>query len=153
VSALLALALAAAAVAVFDPVDFFEGHTRGEGTLKVIFQSPKAMSVDNEGRVEADGTLLLNQRVQEAGKPARIRHWRLKRTGPTTFAGTLTDAAGPVSVELIGNRARIRYRMKNNMTAEQWLTPAGPKLVRNKMKVRRFGLIVAHFEETIRKLD
>ena len=150
--AVVALALAAGAAA-FDPVAFFQGRTRGEGTLKVMLQSPKRMSVDSEGRIDDDGTLLLTQRVQEAGKPPRIRHWRLKRTGPTSFIGTLTDAAGPVAVELLGNGARIRYRMKNNMSAEQWLTPAGADLVRNIMKVRRFGIVVAHFEESIRKLD
>ena len=151
-SALLAIALAAAPAA-FDPVAFFQGRTHGQGTLKVIFQSSKHISVDSVGTVERDGKLLLTQQVQEPGKPVRLRYWRLKRTGPTSFTGTLTDAAGPVSVDVVGNRARIRYRMKNNMTVEQWLSPAGHDIVRNAMKVHRFGVTVAHFEEVIRKLD
>ena len=151
-SAVLALALAASGASL-DPVEFFRGRTHGDGLLKVIFQQPKRMKVDSEGSVEADGTLLLSQRVQEPGKPVRIRYWRLKRTGPRHFAGTLTDAAGPVAVDLIGNRARIRYRMKNSMSVEQWLTPAGERQMRNAMKVRRFGVIVAHLDEVIRKLD
>jgi hypothetical protein len=147
------LALAAPAQAAFDPVAFFKGKSHGQGELKIIFQSPKTISVDSEGKTEPDGTLVLSQKVQEEGKPPRLRSWRLRRTSPTHFEGTLTDAAGPVSVDLIGGKARIRYTMKNHMSVEQWLTETAPGTVANQMKVRRFGVIVAHFNETIRKLD
>jgi hypothetical protein len=43
--------------------------------------------------------------------------------------------------------------MKNRMSVEQWLTPAGYNLVNNQMRVRRFGVVVARLNETIRKLD
>ena len=56
---LLALAAAAAAAqaAAFNPVEFFRGRTHGEGMLKIIFQSPKTMTVDSEGFSEKDGSL------------------------------------------------------------------------------------------------
>ena len=54
VSVLVALLLAAAAPAhaAFNPVDFFRGRTHGDGTLKVIFQHSKQISVDSVGRSE-----------------------------------------------------------------------------------------------------
>jgi hypothetical protein len=152
----LALLLVAAAVpsqAAFNPVEFFRGKTHGEGTLKIIFQASKQMSVDSEGRAEKDGSLLLEQIIHEPGKPPRTRYWRLRQTGPNRFEGTLTDAAGPVRVDVAGERVRIQYKATNNLDFDQWLTPAGPKEVKNAMRVRRFGITVAHYDEVIRKLD
>ena len=109
--------------------------------------------MQSEGHVKKDGSLLLVQRIRQQGAKPRTRHWRLKRQSATRFTGTLTDATGPVSVDLVGQRARIRYQMKNRMAVEQWLTPAGRNIVQNEMRVRRFGVIVARLSETIRKLD
>lgn len=151
--AALLLVVAAPANAAFNPVDFFRGHTRGEGTLKVIFQSAKQIRVDSVGRAEKDGSLSLEQTIHEPGKPPRNRAWRLRQAGPNRFEGTLTDAASPVRVDVAGDSVRIRYKAKNNLDFDQLLTPDGPRQVHNKMRVKRFGLIVAHFDEIIRKLD
>ncbi len=96
---------------------------------------------------------MLEQVINEPGKPPRTRYWRLRETGPGRFAGTLTDAAGPVRIDLLGDRLRIRYKGKNHLNFEQWLTPTGPRTLSNRMKVRRFGIVVAHLDEVIRKLD
>ena len=147
------LIAAAPAEAAFNPVDFFHGRTHGDGVLKVIFQSPKKMSVDSEGMSETDGSLLLKQTIHEPEKPPRVRYWRMRQTGPNRFEGTLTDAASPVRVDVHGERIRIRYKGKDHLDFDQMLTPAGAREVRNSMRVRRFGIVVARFEETIRKLD
>lgn len=149
----LLLAIAAPAQAAFNPVEFFRGRTHGDGTLKIIFQSAKAISVDSLGSTEADGSLLLKQVIHEPAKPPRVRYWRMRQTGPNSFAGTLTDAAGPVQVDIAANSVRIRYTGKDHLDFDQLLTPAGPREVHNVMKVRRFGFTVAHFDEIIRKLD
>ena len=151
--ALFLLALAAPAHAAFDPVEFFRGKTHGEGTLKIIMKQPVKMSVDSEGFAEKDGSLLLKQIVHEPGKPARTRYWKLRKTGNNLFEGTLTDAAGPVRVDVIGERIRIRYKAKNHLDFDQMLTPAGSRAVNNSMRVKRFGITVARYEEVIRKLD
>lgn len=152
---LLALVLVAAAPAhaQFNPVEFFRGRTHGDGTLKVIFQSTTRITVDSEGRPESDGSLLLEQVIHEPGKPARTRYWRLRQTAPHRFDGTLTDAAGPVRVDLVNGHVHIRYTGKDHLDFDQWLIPIGPKEVQNKMRVKRFGIVVAHFDEVIRKLD
>jgi hypothetical protein len=152
--AALALAVAASAAhAAFNPVDFFRGRTHGTGTLKVIFSSPEVIEVDNEGTAEKDGWLLLKQVIHEPGKPPRTRYWRLRQTAPAIFEGTLTDAASPVRVDVTKEGVRIRYTGKDHLNFDQLLTPAGPAEVHNKMRVRRFGITVAHFNEVIRKLD
>ncbi|MBV9526741.1 DUF3833 family protein [Sphingomonas sp.] len=153
-AALGALVLAATpAAAAFNPVEFFRGRTHGEGTLKIIFQSTKTMSVDSEGSTEKDGTLLLKQVIHEPSKPPRVRYWRMRQTGSHSFAGTLTDAAGPVRVDVNGDEVRIRYTATNNLDFDQLLTPQGPDRVHNVMKIKRFGFTVAHYDEFIRKLD
>lgn len=151
-SFLLAAALAAASPA-FDPVDFFRGRTAGEGKLKVILQPTKTINVESVGRDDPDGSLLLKQVVAEQGKPPRTRYWRLRNEGGGRFSGTLTDAVGPVRIETRGNRIHIRYRSKDHLEFEQWLTPIGPRRVDNRMRVKRFGLTVAHVDEVITKLD
>ena len=154
-TAMLALLLAATAPAdtAFNPVEFFQGRTHGDGTLKIIFQSPKRMSVDSQGSTEKDGSLVLKQTIHEPGKPPRTRYWRLKQTGPNRFEGTLTDAASAVRVDVVKERVRIRYKGKDHLDFDQWLAPMGPREVSNTMRVKRFGLTVAHFDEIIRKLD
>ena len=145
--------LSAPAEAAFNPVEFFSGRTHGEGILKIVFQTAKKMSVDSVGRAEKDGSLLLEQTVHEPGKPARVRYWRLRQTAPDRFEGTLTDAAGPVRVDVTSTGVRIRYKAKNHLDFDQVLTPAGPNEVKNNMRVQRFGITVAHYDELIRKLD
>jgi hypothetical protein len=153
-AALTALLLTAApAQAAFNPVDFFRGRTHGDGTLKIIFQSTKRTAVDSFGSTEKDGSLLLKQLIQQPGKAPRVRYWRMRQTGPHSFAGTLTDAAGPVRVDVDGDRVRIRYTGNDHLDFDQTLTPMGPGQVHNIMKVKRFGFTVAHFDEIIRKLD
>ena len=151
--AFLLVALAQPAHAAFNPVDFFQGKTHGDGVLKIIFQSAKRMTVDSEGRTEKDGSLLLEQTIHEPGKPPRTRYWRLRETGPNRYEGSLTDAASAVRVDVDKDSVRIRYKGKDHLDFDQLLTPDGPRQVHNSMRVKRFGFTVAHFEETIRKLD
>jgi hypothetical protein len=151
--ALLLLASAVPANAAFNPVEFFRGKTHGEGMLKIIFQTAKKMTVESEGKAEADGSLLLKQVIHEPGKPPRTRFWHMRQAGPNRFEGTLTDAASPVRVDVKGDSLRIRYKGKDHLDFDQTLTPAGPKEVKNNMRVKRFGITVAHYDEVIRKLD
>ena len=149
----LALGTATPAAAAFNPVEFFRGSSHGTGTLKVVFQSPVTIHVESLGTVEKDGTLLLKQVIHEPRKPARTRFWRMRQEGPERFVGTLTDAVGPVRVDVNATSVRIRYTGQNHLAFDQVLTPAGPRLVRNAMRVKRFGIVVAHFNEVIRKTD
>jgi hypothetical protein len=147
------IAVAAVSQAAFNPVEFFRGRTQSEGRLKIVLQAPKTIRVDSLGRAEGDGTLVLEQVIKQAGKPPRTRYWRLRQTAPNHFEGTLTDAAGPVRIDQQGDRVHIRYKAKDHLDFESWLSPAGPRQVKNRTRVKRFGIVVAHVDEVIRKLD
>lgn len=137
----------------FDPLRFFEGRTEGEGTAKVIFKSPYGVRVHGRGRIARDGALVLDQTVEEDGKPSRIRSWHIREIAPGRYAGTLSDAIGPVRLEIVGGRFHIKFKMKGGLGVEQWLSAApGGGSVHNSMMIRKFGLKVATLEESIRRI-
>lgn len=121
--------------------------------LKIIFQSPKHMTVDSEGHTDKDGSLVLEQVVHEPGKLPRTRYWRMRQMAPDRFEGTLTDAASPVRVDVTKDGIRIRYTGQDHLNFDQLLMPVSATEVRDQIRVRRFGITVARFDETIRKLD
>lgn len=148
---LLALALAAA---TFDPLTFFAGRTEGIGRLRIMLHHAHAVHVDGDGRLQPDGSLILDQRVTRQGEAATTRQWHLRQVAPGRYAGTLTDAVGPVTAETRGDRLHLAYRTKGRVRIEQWLTllPDG-RAAANRLTAHRLGVRVARLDETIRKLD
>lgn len=137
----------------FDPVAFFTGSTQGLGQLKKVFSSAHRTVSHGHGAVRADGVLVLDQRVEEQGEPVRMRQWLLHQTTPGHFSGSLSDASGPVSATVAGNRLMIRYTMRGGMRVDQLLTlAAGGQSANNVMKISKFGMTVATLTETIRRL-
>lgn len=96
---------------------------------------------------------MIDQTVEVEGDPVKHRQWQLRQTTAGHFSGTISDAKGPVTGVVTGNRMRIGYTMKGGMKVEQMLTlaPNGRSLA-NSMKVRKFGIVVATVVETISKL-
>ena len=148
---LVAAALAVAAAA-FDPVAFFEGRTSGTGTLRVLLKAPQEVRVESVGTVAADGTLVLRQTIDVAGDKPRQRVWRLRRTGAASYAGTLSDAHGPVAVTSERGAIRIRYRTTDGLSVQQWLTAAASgRAMDNRMTFSKLGITVARLNERIEK--
>ena len=145
--------LALAAAVSFDPLRFFAGRTEGVGRFRAMFHRPREVRVHGVGQVLPDG-LALAQRVEPAGKPATTRSWLLRQTGPGRYAGTLSDAVGPVTAETRGNRLHIAYRTAHRFRIEQWLTlaPDG-RSATNRLVARRMGVVVARLDETITRVD
>jgi hypothetical protein len=143
------------ATPAFEATKFFAGRTEGRGVLKVALSPKRDVIVHGSGRVEPDGTLILDQVVEREGKQPEQRQWRIKEVAAGRYTGTLTDARGPVTGVVNGNVLKLRYRLKNGgLAAEQSLRlqPDG-RTVLNRMEVSKFGITVAELEETIRKLD
>lgn len=141
-------------VKTFSPERFFAGRTTGEGELRVLAFAAMPIHVRSTGRLERDGTLVLRQTIRQDGAPPRSREWLLKRSGGNRFSGSLTDAAGPVTGEVSGNRLYLRYTMKGalRLRIQQWLTlEADGRTLRNRLTASKFGLPVAVVRETIRK--
>ena len=143
----------AAAASSEGPMQFFEGRTEGIGTIRVMLGKPYRTRSVGHGRFEPDGTMVFVQRVVDDGKPPRERRWKIRQTGPRHFSGTMSEALGPVEIEEVGGRFRFRFRMKGNLSVEQWLVPlAGGTAARNTMTIRKFGVKVGTSEGMLRKL-
>ena len=140
-----------AAAPRFDPLQFFNGLSRGEGRLKVAMRARRLVNVRSSGERRGN-TLVLEQRIEEDGQPARERTWEIREVSPGRYTGTLSDAAGPVTGEIRGNRLHLSFKMKVVLKADQWLTlaPDGQS-AHNVMKVRKLGVVVATLDETIRR--
>jgi hypothetical protein len=110
--------------------------------------------VRSRGWMDRSNALVVEQVVEEEGKPVRRRNWRLVRIGANGITGTLSDADGPVTGDVAGNVLHLSYRSNEGPQVEQWITlhPNG-RTARNRMTFRRFGLGVATLEEVIRRLD
>ena len=136
------------------PETFFVGRMESVGTVDMILARPHQVRVRTHGRMARDGALLMDQVVEEEGKPPRRRSWRLVRAGANRFTGSVTDARGAVSGEMNGNVLRLRYRTDRNISVDQSITlHPGGRTAHNRMTFRRFGLTVATYEETIRRVD
>jgi hypothetical protein len=139
---------AAHASPVFDPFKFFLGRSHGDAQLKVIMKDYKSVNVDSVGRMEGD-TLVIDQHIVVRDGETRDRQWRLNKDGPGKYSGSLTDAIGPVTAEVEGDRLHIRYTSKDGQV-EQYLSLApDTKYADNRMTVKKHGIVVATLEETI----
>jgi hypothetical protein len=159
-SAVLAFVLLAAAQAppALAPSSaherFFVGRTEGVGTVHVLLSGRHTVRHRSVGRIERAGVLVMDELLEEEGKPARRRIWRLVRAGGNRIAGTISDVRGPVSGTLAGRVLHLRYRLIEGPSVEQWITlhPSGRSAL-NRMTFRRFGLVVARVEQVIRKVE
>jgi hypothetical protein len=142
-----------AAAPISDPLGFFEGRTESVSTIKVMMKKPYESRSVGHGEIAPDGSLILMQHVEEDGRPPHDRRWHMRKTGPGHFKGTMSDAKGPVTVDQIGGRYRFRFKMKDGVSIEQWVTPiASGKAARNTLTIKKFGIKVGSSEGTIRKL-
>lgn len=156
VAALAAHGLAAsaqkAATPAFIPQHFFIGSTVGDGTFKALLAPLRRMHVTGSGRLLYDRTMVLTQTVAIETKPTRQREWRLRELSPGHYGGTLSDANGPVTGDVVDGRLHLQYAMAGSAVADQWLTlDAGGRSAQNLMTITKSGVRVATIEETIRR--
>ena len=137
-----------------DPFSFFEGVTESVGTLNVVMRKPLYTRAVGRGQIQADGALILVQRVEDEGRSPYLRRWLIRQVGPGRFVGTMSEATGPVTIDEIGNRFRFRFRMSGSLSVEQWLTPLpGGRCATSKMTARKYGIAVASAQGIVRKVS
>jgi hypothetical protein len=135
------------------PLNFFEGVTDSQGTMKVILNRPYRTHSTGIGRIAGDGSLLLVQRVEDEGKVPHERRWLIRQAGPGHYAGSMSEATSPVVIDEIDGRFRFRFSMKGHLSVEEWLAPlVGGATARTTITVRKFGMTVATSEAMIRKV-
>ena len=137
-----------------DPLRFFEGRTESVSTVKVIMKKPfKSRSV-GRGVIKPDGSLELVQQVEDDGEPTKVRRWKIRQVGPGRFSGTMSEAKGPVTIEEVGGRYRFRFKMKGDLSVEQWLTPMpGGASGLSVVTIKKFGMKVGSSEGRIRRIN
>jgi hypothetical protein len=144
----------ASAVPLEHPLRFFEGRTESVGTMKAIMRKTHRVESIGHGTIGPDGALTLIQLVRDEGEAPHQRVWHIRQVGPTKFAGTMSEASGPILIEQVGDGYRFRFNLKGGMAAEQWLIPnrdgsSGSSV----LTVRKFGMTVARSDATVRKLS
>lgn len=136
------------------PEQFFVGRTEGRGSVSIAFSGRHAVRDRSRGRIEHGNTLVLEQYLEEDGKPARNRIWRLTRTAGNRITGSISDARGPVTGEVSGNVIHLRYQSAEGPGVEQWITlDPGRRIARNRMVFRRIGIILATVDTVIWRVD
>jgi hypothetical protein len=146
---------APAAQPIFDPTQFFAGHTHGEGRLDVRIGTGRTVRVDGIGRTEPDGRFRLDQAITFGDGRVETRVWYLRRVDATHFTATLSDAKGEVQAETNGARFHLRYLLRHPAVyMEQWLTlNADARTVDNQAQVTVLGVPWARLSETITRRD
>lgn len=143
----------ASAVPLKHPLRFFEGRTESVGTIKAMMKRTHRVESIGHGTISADGALTLVQQVRDEGEAPHQRIWHIRQVGPTKFAGTMSEAEGPITIEQVGDGYCFRFNIHGGLAAEQWLIPnrdgnSGSSV----LTVRKFGITVARSEATIRRL-
>ena len=139
--------------ATLDPIAFFTGASQGAGDLKIVTSGPVAITVQSMGRPDGNGGLVLDQTIREGTKAERTRRWIMRPAGPGRYSGTLTDAIGPVAIQIEGPRAFISYTMRDAITVNQQLAlQRDGRTILNHMTIHKYGMRVGRLRETIRKL-
>ena len=154
-----ALLLAAAPAAAPDPpkldmTGFFAGKSHADNLVRIALHSPHRLIVDSVGGHNKEGQFVLIDTVREEGKPVRTRTWVMHPAGPDHLSGVLSDAVGPVDVVVRGDSATISYTMKEgHLKIVQLIQLQDSKTLSNHVIAKKFGLIFAHVDGTIRKVD
>jgi hypothetical protein len=152
--ALLSLLLLVQAPAGQGPEQFFVGGTVSTGTANILMNGTHAVRDHGRGRIERGNVLVLEQVVEEQGRPPRARTWRLTRRADNRITGTITGAQGPVTGDARGNVIHLNYQSSEGPMVEQWITlDPGRRTARNRMVFTRMGVTVATVETLIRKVD
>jgi len=137
---------------VQSALKFFEGETRSDGTLKIMWGKQRRSRSVGQGTIRPDGSLSLVQKVDDEGKPPHERRWLIRPVAPGRYSGTMSQAQGPVTIDEVSGRYRLQLKTTSGLSVEQWLTPLpGGKSAKSHITVRKLGMVVATGEGMVVK--
>src|SRR5689334_22092307 len=153
-AASVAVGSSVSAVPLQQPLRYFEGRTESVGTMRAMMKKTHRVESIGHGTIAPDGALTLVQQVRDEGEAPHQRVWHIRQVGPTKFAGTMSEAAGPIVIEQVGDGYRFRFNLRGGLAAEQWLVPnRDGRTGSSILTVRKFGMTVARSEATVRRLS
>ena len=123
-------------------------NPRGRQRSRSSSSAPSAWTSTAKAATEKDGSLLLKQTIHEPGKPPRMRYWRMRQTGPKLSRARSPTPPARCGSMSTGHRVRIRYKGKDHLDFDQLLPRPARKPCNNHMRVKRFGITVAHFDRS-----
>jgi hypothetical protein len=140
---------------VFDPVAFFNGHTRSWGVIESRSGAPTQHIVtDGHGWIDNTNRLSMVQHLSFQDGQTQERRWTLWRIGPNRFEATASDMVGSAAGRADGRifhwqwvLARSPGNVLMNVTMNQWMYAFedGSAIIRT--TVSKFGVIVAEVTE------
>lgn len=139
----------------FDPIAFFDGHTRSLGVIESRSGAPTERIV-TDSRADKEGTdrLRMVQHLTFQDGTTQERDWTLWRSGPNRFDATANDMVGTANGESDGGIFRWQWVLARspgnalmNVTMRQWMYRMEDGSVMIRTTVSKFGFIVAEVSE------
>jgi hypothetical protein len=119
-----------------------------------MFRRRRIVHVHGNGRIDQSGALVLDQEVDDADGPLKHREWKMRSLGRGRYAATLSDATGPVVGTVEGNTLRLAFPAKGGLRIWQVLVLSSDgRSARNRLTIRKMGIVVAKLYETITRAD
>jgi hypothetical protein len=140
---------------VFDPIAFFDGHTRSWGVVESRSGAPTDRIV-TDSRGERDGTdrLRMVQHLRFQDGSSQQRDWVLWRSGPGAYDATANDMVGTAKGEANGRMFHWQWVLARspgnplmNVTMNQWMYRMDDGSVTIRTTVGKFGVIMAEVTE------
>jgi hypothetical protein len=139
----------------FDPVAFFDGHTRSWGVVESRSGAPTQRIVtDTYGAQDGTGRLRMAQRLSFQDGTTQERNWVLWRSGQDQFDATANDMVGTAKGQADGSifhwqwvLARSPGNALMNVTMQQWMYLMQDGSVTIRTTISKLGFIVAEVTE------
>jgi hypothetical protein len=139
----------------FDPVAFFDGHTRSWGVIESRSGVPTERIVtDSHGQRDGTDRLRMVQHLSFQDGSTQERDWILWRGGLGQFNATANDMVGTAKGEANGRifhwqwvLARSHGNPLMNVTMQQWMYRMEDGSVTIRTTVSKLGFIVAEITE------
>ena len=144
---------------LFDPAEFFTGHTKSSGVLENRAGAPKQrVRTETFGKWAGD-SLELEQDLVFGDGQRQHRSWRIRRVDAHRYEATANDVIGTIRGESYGNVFHWSFRLAlspgnplGNVHMSQWmyLQPDGRTVI-NHSTISKLGIVVAQVTEQFRR--
>lgn len=139
--------------------EYFPGKSRAWGIFEDRFGTVRRQfTVDIEGSWDGEVLTLVEDFVYSDGETDQ-RIWKIRKTGPDTYAGTADDVIGTARGQVAGNALNWSYDFLlplngNTLTVrlDDWMFLQDDKTLINKAEMSKWGITLGRLFITFRKM-